>query len=70
MVENIDRWHNWAWPSIPPKSTPPSPHPKQHLGQFSRFAGLTLVTNKHTNRQTTLLVWQQAASYAMHSDAA
>jgi len=28
----------------------PSPQPKEHLDQFSRFAGLTIVTDRETDR--------------------
>jgi len=30
----------------------PSPQPKRHLDRFSRFAGLTTVTDRRTDRQT------------------
>jgi len=33
----------------------PSPDTKQHLNQFSSSAGLTIVTDRPTNRQTMLL---------------
>jgi len=33
----------------------PSPQPKRHFDRFSRFAGLTTVTDRSTDRQTTLL---------------
>jgi len=32
-----------------------SPQPKQYLDRFSRFAGLTSVTDRQTDKQTTLL---------------
>jgi len=31
-----------------------SPQPKRHLDRFSRFVGLTIVTDGQTDRQTTL----------------
>ena len=32
----------------------PTRHPKLHLDQYSRFAGLTIVTDRQTDRQTDL----------------
>jgi len=32
-----------------------SPQPKRHLDQFSGFAGLMIVSDQQTVRQTTLL---------------
>ena len=48
---------------------PRSPQLKQHLDQSSRFCR-THASNQQTCRQITLHVQQQAASYAMHCDAA
>ena len=36
------------WGSKPHRS----PHPKWHLERFSRFTGLTIVTDRQTDRQT------------------
>jgi len=36
--------------SAPPSSGPPDSALKRHLDRFSRFAGLTNVTNRHTDR--------------------
>ena len=33
----------------------PSPQPRRHLDRFSHFAGLTTVTDRQTDRQTTIL---------------
>jgi len=40
---------------IVPWSHHPNHQPKRHLDRFSRFAGLTIVTDRRTDRQTTLL---------------
>jgi len=47
---------------------PHNPHPKQNLDQFSHFT-IAPARGQQTDRQTTLQRQQQAASYAMHSDA-
>jgi len=50
-----------------------SPHPKRHLDRFIRFStahARDQETHGQADRQTTLQRYQQAASYAAHSDAA
>ena len=51
----------FPWGIRTPISNNPSPQPKRHLDRFSRFAGLTSVTDRQTDRptdrQTTLLDW-------------
>jgi len=39
--------HNWTVPWVQP-----SPQPEQHLDRFSRFAGIRIVTDRQTDRQT------------------
>ena len=41
--------HNWTVPWVQP-----SPQPEQHLDRFSRFAGIRIVTDRQTDRPTTL----------------
>jgi len=46
-------------PSNMVRNTHPSQHPKRHLDRFSRFAGFMDVTNRQTDRASTLLSVQQ-----------
>jgi len=41
-----------------------SQHPKQNLDRFTRFAGLTNVTNRQTDRRAILRVYNRPLSLA------
>ena len=46
---------------------PMSSHPKRHHGRFIRFAELTIVINRHTGRESTLLCRTRLHARAMHA---
>jgi len=41
---------------VPWKVIRPTQYPERHLDRFNRFAGLTIVTDRQTDRQTTTLL--------------